>query len=223
MPGMRRADRRNSNDDNAIQHPQAKRAEPIPYNELRQILINVRSQRDEAKDQVVEKERQLEESQTLYREQGEKLQSTIVLFRETQEQASSYLTLYTEEKGKSSELEVKYNEAHQESQNYLALYKQVEQELKFERRSKAGIKGWETRRKRENERLKEEIGQMAIVLRESLTKKEQAIQSLEDVASRMDRIQRLVDSVDGEVANNPVGMLQKFQRIWTAVREILAE
>jgi DNA repair exonuclease SbcCD ATPase subunit len=197
--------------------------EPVPSRELKQLLSTIRSQRDEAKDQVAEKARQLEESQTLYQEQQEKLQSTIVLYRETQEQASSYLILYTEEKAKSSELEVKYNEVYQESQNYLALYKQIEQELKVERRSKAGIKGWETRRKRENERLKQEIGEMAIVLRESLTKKDQAIQSLEDVASRMDRIQRLVDSVDGEVANNPVGMLQKFQRIWTAVREILAE
>ncbi|MBD1918923.1 hypothetical protein H6F55_24940 [Phormidium sp. FACHB-322] len=220
---MRRADRRNSADDNAIQHPQARRAEPIPPNELRQLLINVRSQRDEAKDQVVEKARQLEESQTLYREQKEKLQSTIVLYRETQEKASSYLALYTEEKARSSELEIQYNQASQESQNYLTLYKQIEQELKVERRSKAGIKGWETRRKRENERLKQEIGEMAIVLRESLTKKDQAIKSLEDVATRMDRIQRLVDSVDDEAANNPVGMLQKFQRVWAAVREIMAE
>lgn len=223
MPGMRRADRRTSNDDNAIQHPQAKRAEPPLPNDIKQLLSTIRSQRDEAKDQVVEKEQQLEESQTLYQEQHEKLQSTIVLYRETQEQASSYLALYTEEKTRSSELEVKYNETWKESQNYLALYKQIEQELKIERRSKAGIKGWETRRKRENERLKQEIGEMAIVLRKSLINKDQAIQSLENVAARMDRIQRLVDSVDDEVTNNPVGMLQKFQRVWVAVREIMAE
>ncbi|MBE9159826.1 hypothetical protein IQ265_23755 [Nodosilinea sp. LEGE 06152] len=237
MTGMRRNDRRTTSDDNANRHPHARQAEPTSSRELRQLLANVRSQRDEAKDQIVEKARQLEESQTLYQKQSEKLQSTIVLyeeqeqklqstivlFRESQEQASSYLALYTEEQARSSELEVKYNEAQQESQNYLALYKQIEQELKTERRSKAGIKGWETRRKRENERLKQEIGDMAIVLRESLTKKDQAIKSLEDVAARMDRIQRLVDSVDDETASNPVGMLQKFQRIWVAVREILAE
>ncbi|WP_225885303.1 hypothetical protein [Leptolyngbya sp. KIOST-1] len=200
-------------------------------------MSTARSQRDEAKDQVVEKARQLEETQTryqeqaeelqstlvLYREQAEELQSTIVLYRESQEQASSYLALYTEEQARSSELEVKYNQVCQESQNYLTLYKQIEQELKVERRSKAGIKGWETRRKRENERLKQEIGEMAMVLRESLTKKDQAIKSLEEVAARMDRIQSLVDSVDGEGVNNPVGMLQKFQRIWAAVKEILAE
>lgn len=234
---MRRADRRTSSDDNSVQHPPAKRPEPVSSKELKQLLINARSQRDEAKDQVIEKARLLEESQrayqeqqeklqstiVLYEEQEQKLQSTIVLFQESQEQASSYLALYTEEKARSSELEVKYNEVQQESQNYLALYKQIEQELKVERRSKAGIKGWETRRKRENERLKQEIGEMAIVLRESLTKKDQAIQSLENVAARMDRIQRLVDSVDDEAANNPVGMLQKFQRVWAAVREIMAE
>ncbi|MGB3310239.1 MAG: hypothetical protein WBG32_16895 [Nodosilinea sp.] len=220
---MRRADRRTSSDDNSVQHPQARRPESVSAKELKQLLINARSQRDEAKDQIIEKEQQLEDSQRLYQDQQEKLQSTIVLYRETQEQADSYLALYTEEKARSSEIEVKYNEACQESQNYLALYKQIEQELKVERRSKAGIKGWETRRKRENERLKQEIGDMAIVLRESLTKKDQAISSLEEVAARMDRIQRLVDSVDDEVANNPVGMMQKFQRIWAAVREILAE
>jgi hypothetical protein len=43
------------------------------------------------------------------------------------------------------------------------------------------------------------------------------------MAARMDRIQNLVDSVDGEVTNNPVGMLQKLQRIWTVIKEILAE
>lgn len=223
MAGMRRSDRRTSSDDHSIQHPHAKQPEPASSKEVSQLLANIRSQRDEAKAQVDEKKRQLEESQTLYQEQQEKLQSTLVLYRETQEQATSYLALYTEEKARSSELEVKYNEAQQESQNYLALYKQIEQELKTERRSKAGIKGWETRRKRENERLKQEIGEMAIVLRESLTKKDQAIQSLEEVAARMDRIQRLVDSVDDEVANNPAGMLQKLQRIWAAIREILVE
>jgi succinylglutamate desuccinylase len=151
------------------------------------------------------------------------LESTLVLYQESQEQVTAYLALYTDEKTRSSEFEVKYNEARQESENYLALYKQIEQELKVERRSKAGIKSWETRRKRENERLKQEIGQMALLLQESLGKKDQAIANLEEMAARMDRIQNLVDSVDGEVTNNPVGMLQKLQRIWTVIKEILAE
>jgi hypothetical protein len=64
---------------------------------------------------------------------------------------------------------------------------------------------------------------MALLLQESLGKKDQAIANLEEMAARMDRIQNLVDSVDGEVTNNPVGMLQKLQRIWTVIKEILAE
>ncbi len=223
MPGMRRADRHTPSDDNSINNPRSRQSEPTSSKELKQLLNNTRLDRDEAKDQVKEKAQQLEESQRLYQEQQEELQSTIVLYQQTQEQASSYLALYTEEKARSSEFEVKYNEARQESQNYLVLYKQIEQELKIERRSKAGIKGWETRRKRENERLKQEIGEMSVLLHESLRKKDRAIANLEEVAARMDRIQSLVDSVDGEVGDNPVGMLQKLQRIWSAIKEILSE
>jgi succinylglutamate desuccinylase len=222
---MRRADRRTASDDHAINHPKAKPSTPttVSANELRQLLMTVRADRDEAKGQVLEKTREIEETQQLFQKQREKLESTLVLYQESQEQVTAYLALYTDEKTRSSEFEVKYNEARQESENYLALYKQIEQELKVERRSKAGIKSWETRRKRENERLKQEIGQMALLLQESLGKKDQAIANLEEMAARMDRIQNLVDSVDGEVTNNPVGMLQKLQRIWTVIKEILAE
>lgn len=222
---MRRADRRTASDDHAAKHPKAKPPLPaaVPANELRQLLMTVRADRDEAKGQVLEKTRELEETQQLFQEQRERLESTLVLYQESQEQVTAYLALYTDEKARSSEFEVKYNEARQESENYLALYQQIEQELKVERRSKAGIKSWETRRKRENERLKQEIGQMALLLQDSLGKKDQAIATLEEMAARMDRIQNLVDSVDGEGANNPVGTLQKLQRIWTAIKEILSE
>lgn len=192
---MRRSDRRSASDDNAHRHPQSRQAETVSPKELQRLLATVRSQRDEAQQQAKEQE----------------------------EQASSYLALYDGEKARSSELQVKYDEALKESQHYLTLYREIEQELKIERRSKAGIKSWETRRKRENERLKAEISEMTLLLRESLTKKDQAVRSLEEVAARMDRIQSLVDSVDGEAANNPVGLLQKLQRIWGAIREILAE
>ena len=119
MAGMRRADRRTSADDHSINHPHMRQPEPTSARELKQLLSNVRSQRDVAKDQVIEKEQQLEESQRLYQEQREKLESTLVLYQETQGQASSYLSLYTEEKARSSELEIQYNEVQQESQNYL--------------------------------------------------------------------------------------------------------
>jgi hypothetical protein len=64
---------------------------------------------------------------------------------------------------------------------------------------------------------------MTHLLRDSLERKEEAINHLEEFASRMDRIQHLVDSVEQDSTNNPVGLLQKFQRIWQAIREILAE
>jgi hypothetical protein len=149
--------------------------------------------------------------------------STLVLYREAQSQAESYLTLYNEEKIKSSDLLVKYEQAQIETQRYLTLYNESQTQLKLERRSKAGIKGWETRRKRENERLKQEIGEMAVLLRDSLARKDEAIDNLEALADRMDRIQSLVDSVEGESANNPVNFLQKISRIWQAIKDILAE
>lgn len=220
---MRRADRRTSSDDNAIHNPHSRQPEPAPAKDVQALLATVRAQRDEAKQKAKEQEQLVEQNRQLLLEEQERLQSTLVLYRETQEQASSYLVLYNEEKARSGELLVKYNEARTEAQRYLALYQETQDELKVERRSKAGIKGWETRRKRENERLKEEIGEMAVLLRESLAKKDQAVQSLEEVAARMDRIQNLVDSVDGEAMNNPVGLVQKLQRIWSAIREILAE
>ncbi|BAZ70244.1 hypothetical protein NIES4106_50350 [Fischerella sp. NIES-4106] len=84
-------------------------------------------------------------------------------------------------------------------------------------------KGWETRRKAENERLKREIAQMVVLLRESLVSKDEAINNLYVVAERMDRIQSLVDSVEDETISNTVGLIQKFRRIWLAIKEILSE
>ncbi|MEH2441247.1 hypothetical protein [Nostoc sp.] len=110
-----------------------------------------------------------------------------------------------------------------ERDNYLTLYNEAQTQLKFERRSKAGIKGWETRRKAENERLKREIGEMVVLLHESLASKDDAINNLYVVAKRMDRIQSLVDSVEEETTGNPVGLVQKFKRIWLAIKEILSE
>jgi chromosome segregation ATPase len=133
------------------------------------------------------------------------------------------LCLYNEEKAKATELLAKYEEVNSERDKYVILYNEAKSELKFERRSKASIKGWETRRKAENERLKKEISDMVVLLRQSLTSKDEAINNLYIVAERMDRIQSLVDLVDEETTSNPVGMVQKFKRIWLAIKEILSE
>jgi chromosome segregation ATPase len=131
--------------------------------------------------------------------------------------------LYEEEKTKATKLLAKYEEVTSERDKYVILYNETQTQLKFERRSKASIKGWETRRKAENERLKQEISDMVVLLRQSLTSKDEAINNLYVVAERMDRIQSLVDLVDEETTSTPMGMVQKFKRIWLAIKEILSE
>ncbi|WP_107666582.1 hypothetical protein [Cyanothece sp. BG0011] len=144
-------------------------------------------------------------------------------FLEEQEKYQTTLALYNEEKNKTNELLMKYEEANQQKENYIKLYHEAQADLKLERRSKAGIKGWSTRRKKENEQLKQEIGKMTQLLKESLERKDQAINNLYIVAERMERIQNLVDSVDNESSHTPVVLLDKLKKIWLAIREILAE
>lgn len=118
---------------------------------------------------------------------------------------------------------VQFETIQAERDQYITLYNEAQSQLKFERHSKAGIKGWETRRKRENERLKQEIGEMTVLLRDSIARKDAAIGNLEELANRMDRIQNLVDSVEATSTDTPIGLLQKFKRIWQAIQDILAE
>lgn len=192
---MKRADRHDDSYDNSMANPRSQQSAPSSYHELKASLATVRSQKAELQQRV----------------------------QETETQAESYLILYNEEKSRSSELLLKYEQAQVETQHYLTLYTETQAQLKLERRSKAGIKGWETRRKRENQRLKQEIGEMTLLLHDSLARKDQAIAHLDDLAERMDRIQRLVDSVEGDPTNNPANLLQKVARIWQAIKDILAE
>lgn len=185
--------------------------------------MTLRAQKAEFEQRAQKSEQQVEQTQQLYLEEQQKYQSTLVLYEEAQTEAQSYLSLYNEEKVRSGELLVKYEAVQVEREHYLMLYNEAQTQLKQERRSKAGIKGWETRRKRENELLKQEISEMTVLLRDSLARKEEAIGHLEEMADRMDRIQNLVDSVEGDPTSNPIGLLQKFKRIWQAVKDILAE
>ena len=161
-----------------------------------------------------------ESTLTVYQQ---KYHSAVAESRDAQTEAQSYLALYEQETARTSELQLSLETAASERDRYITLYNDAQSELKFERRSKAGIKGWETRRKKENERLKREIGEMTLLLRDSIERRDVAITNLEAIAGRMDRIQNLVDSVDEETSTTPVGMVQKFRRIVEAVREILAE
>lgn len=221
---MRRADRGNDSDDNFVNNPRSRQVEPISTHESKQLILTLRAQKDELQQKVKATEHRVEHTHHLYLEEQQRYQTTLTLYQEVQTQAQSYLALYDQEKAKSSELLVQFEAVQAERDQYITLYNEAQDQLKFERRSKAGIKGWETRRKRENERLKQEIGEMTVLLRDSLARKDAAISNLEELATRMDRIQHLVDSVeDDSTANNPIGLLQKFRRIWQAIQDILTE
>jgi chromosome segregation ATPase len=200
------------------------------FEQVRRLYLEEQQKYEEVQSQSYSYLKQYEQAQvqatsylTQFQEAQTQAQSNLALYQEAHTQFQSYLTLYQSEKTRGDQLLVQFEEVQAERDRYLTLYNESQDELKFERRSKAGIKGWETRRKRENQQLKQEIAEMTVLLRDSLEHKEEAVDSLYAVAERMDRIQRLVDSVDEDSTTNPVGMIQKFQRIWQAVREILAE
>lgn len=283
---MRRADRGNSNCDNAVNNPRSRQKEPIPPRELQQLLMTVRAQRDEWQQRAKENEEatsqlvhvkqeiqtyqieanELKELVTknyrFYIDEQENHQKTLYLYNEEKAKISQLvhvhqreiqtcqleanelkeqvtqnyrfyideqqshqqtLCLYNEEKARATEFLTKYEAVNSEREMYLSLYNEAKAELKHERRSKASIKGWETRRKAENEKLKREIAQMVVLLRDSLASKDEAVNSLYIVAERMDRIQSLVDSVEEETTNNPIGLVQKFKRIWLAIKDIISE
>ncbi|WP_335078963.1 hypothetical protein [Nostoc sp.] len=290
---MKRAERKDSNHDNAVNNPHSRQKEPTPPYELRLSLMTVRanleetvSQPDECQErakeyqeaasQLIHVQREIQTYQIeanelkervsqnyrfyinepenhqkmlyLYNEEKtkifqlfhvyqreiqtcqlegndlkERVTQNYQLYINEQQSHKQTLCLYNAEKVRATELLTKYDAVNSEREMYLTLYNEAKAELKHERRSKAGIKGWETRRKAENERLKREIAQMIVLLRESLESKNEAVNSLYVVAERMDRIQSLVDSVEEETTNNPIGLVQRFKRIWLAIKDILSE
>jgi hypothetical protein len=220
---MRRADRRDDSYDNSVRNLQSRQPEPLSAHESKQLILTLRAQKDELLQQVKDTEQQVMQSHQLLLEEQQRYQSTLTLYQEAQTQAQSYLVLYDQEKARTSELLVQVETVQTERDQYITLYNEAQSQLKFERRSKAGIKGWETRRKRENERLKREIGEMTVLLRDSIARRDAAIGNLEELANRMDRIQNLVDSVEETATDTPMGLLQKFRRIWQTIQDILAE
>ncbi|MBH8561157.1 hypothetical protein I8748_03015 [Nostoc sp. CENA67] len=200
--------------------------EPPSIHELKHFLRNARAdairwerlakENQEAASQLTQVQQDIQTYQVEVNDLKQK-------YLDEQNNYQQALHRYNEEKARTTELIAKYEHVRSERDNYLTLYNEAQTQLKFERRSKASIKGWETRRKAENERLKREIADMVVLLRESMASKDEAINNLYIVAERMDRIQSLVDSVEDETTNNPVGLVQKFKRIWLAIKEILSE
>ncbi|WP_242049188.1 hypothetical protein [Aulosira sp. FACHB-615] len=178
---------------------------------------------NEAASQLIQLQQEIQANQIEVNELREIAAQNYQRYLDEQKNYQETLSLYQEEKARVTELVTKYEEVRSERDNYIILYNEAQTQLKFERRSKASIKGWETRRKAENERLKREISEMVVLLRESMASKDEAINNLYVVAERMDRIQSLVDSVEEETTGNPVGLIQKFKRIWLAIKEILSE
>ncbi|MEH2095965.1 hypothetical protein [Nostoc sp.] len=210
------------------------------YNEAKTKAVELIAQRDEwqqhakenqeAASQLTQVQQDIQTYQVKVNELKERVAHNYQIYLDEQKNYQQALHRYNEEKARATELLAQYEEMKSERDNYLTLYNEAQTQhneaqtqLKFERRSKAGIKGWETRRKAENERLKREIGEMVVLLHESLASKDDAINNLYVVAKRMDRIQSLVDSVEEETTGNPVGLVQKFKRIWLAIKEILSE
>ncbi|WP_189523513.1 hypothetical protein [Nostoc sp. PA-18-2419] len=203
------------------------------YNEATAKATELISQRDESQkrakenqeavSQVLQIQQEIKANQDEINELRKRAAQNYQKYLEEQKNYQQTLSRYNEEKARATELLTKYEEIKSERDNYVILYNEAQTQLKFERRSKASIKGWETRRKAENERLKREIAEMVVLLRESLVSKDEAINNLYVVAERMDRIQSLVDSVGEETSSNPVGLVQKFKRIWLAIKEILSE
>ncbi len=223
MPGMRRADRRDSNSDNERNNPRSRQPEPPSYLELKQQRDNARGDKFLLQQEKAQLQQQLQTSQLAVDEWEQRATQNNQLYLSEQQRYQQTLCLYNEEKAKTVELIAKYQEADARRTQYLTLYNEAQELLKRERRSKAVIKGWETRRKIENERLKQEIAEMVVLLRESLASKDEAVNNLYALAERMDRIQQLVDSVEVESTGNPVGLLQKLKRIWLAIKDILSE
>jgi hypothetical protein len=199
---MRRADRKTQNDINEVNNPRSPVIEAITYKELK-------DQNKILRIKVSEVQQQLQLSESQGNEIRFQAEENYRLYLNEQEQYQTIFKLYNQEQARSSELLIKYNE--------------LQTELKGERQSKSRIKGWQTRRKNENKRLKQQIGDMVILLRDSLERKEESINHLYLIGDRMDRIQRLMDSVEQESNRDPVKLLEKLMRVWLLVQKVLAE
>ncbi len=241
---MRRGDRRDANDDNARRNIHIPQHEPTSMEELRQRLLEARSERirteterDQIKSELEEKTKILERksSELVHVQQAfqvsqqevdtwmEKSNQNYQLYLAEQQNYQQTLVLYDKERATSNEWLAKYEAAEAQSKHYLTLYSEAQADLKSERRSKAGIKGWETRRKKENQRLKQEIGELTVLVRESLSREDKALENLSLFADRMDKIQGLVNSIEGESSENPISFVQKIMLIMQNIKEILSK
>jgi hypothetical protein len=188
--------------------------------------LNSQQQNLQGNDTRIEQVSQrFESSQIEVKEWQERVIQYQQLYLGEQEKYIQTTCNYKEEQKRAIELIRKYEEADSQRIKYFTLYSETQAQLKKERKSKAGIRSWETRRKVENQRLKEEIAEMTVLLRESLLRKGEAVDNLYVLADRMDQMQQLVDSAEdeSEVVVHQTGLRQKLKRIWMSIQDILAE
>jgi hypothetical protein len=223
MPGMRRADRRDSNSDNEHNNPRSRQPEPLSYHELKQQRDNARADRSLLQQEKVQLQQKLQTSQLAVNESEQRATQNHQLYLGEQQKYQQTLCLYNAEKARATELLIKYEEADAQRTQYLTLYNEAQELLKYERRSKAGIKSWETRRKQENERLKQQIGDMVVLLRESLERQQDSVNYIYIVGDRLERIQRLMDLAEQDASKDPAKLLKKLMQVWLLVQKILAE
>jgi hypothetical protein len=199
--------------------------EQIRANLLESQLTSQRQNSREIETQIVHIPQKFGSSQLEVNEWKERAMQYQQLYLGEQEKYIHKTCSYEEEQKRAIELIKKYEEADSQRIKYFTLYSETQAQLKKERKSKAGIRSWETRRKVENQRLKEEIAEMTVLLRESLLRKGEAVDNLYALADRMDQMQQLVDSVEDEsgVVVHQTGIRQKLKRIWMSIQDILAE
>ncbi|MGQ9865231.1 MAG: hypothetical protein ACUVSQ_02950 [Pseudanabaenaceae cyanobacterium] len=219
------SDHRSASERNAQKHPesQQKIAEPVSAKEWQQRYRNVSSRLAEVESNLQQTQGEAQAWETVVwqdlerqvQQERQRAWNAQCVMQALQEDQQLWAWQYQQAVAGQRQFQTLYQQSQEE------LYR-VRDELKFERRSKASIKGWETRRKAENERLKKEIADTIKVLQQSMEREEEATLTLRTIAGRMDRIQTLVSGLDTETAS-PKNLLEKFWKIWQAIQEILRE
>ncbi|HAN46517.1 MAG TPA: hypothetical protein DCQ32_08200 [Cyanobacteria bacterium UBA8156] len=203
--------------------PKPKVPEPPSFQELQQSNKTLRSMKQELEGRLQQTQAETQVWETVVwhdlerqvQRERQRAWNALCVVQAAQEDQQLWAWQYQEAIAGQQQFRTLYQQSQQELQ-------QVRDELKFERRSKASIKGWETRRKAENDKLKKEIADMVQVLQQSMVREGEAVATLQTIAGRMDRIQNLVNGLDSE-ATSPKNLLEKFQKIWQAIQEILRE
>jgi hypothetical protein len=156
--------------------------EPPSPHDTTQTIATIRSQRNDFETKLKEEQKRLQETVT-----------QLTYIQQEFQTSQSEVDTWKERTTQNHQL---YLTEQQKYQQTLCLYNETQSQLlKYERESKAGIERWETQLKLENQKLKQEIGEMTILLSQSLQRKDEAVNTLYALAKDMEQNQQLVDSL----------------------------